>query len=251
MADRATKKVAVVTGASGGVGRSVVDRLSREGYTVAAIGRRPARGGRHARAAAGATHAYTCDVADRAQVKATVRAILKDLGRIDAVVNTAAIVRRETMAKITPEAIADTLGVNLLGTMNVALACVPALKRSRGTIVNLSSALTHHPIPGLAVYTTSKGAVESFTKALAVELAPAHVRANALSLAALRSGIFRAEGTSDADYRKTLARASNYYPLKRIGEPGEVAAMIAFLVGPESSWITGTIIPVDGGKSIA
>ena len=251
MADRATKKVTVVTGASGGVGRSVVDRLSREGYTVAAIGRRPARGERRARAAAGATHAYTCDVADRAQVKATVRAILKDLGRIDAVVNTAAIVRRETMAKITPEAIADTLGVNLLGTMNVALACVPALKRSRGAIVNLSSALTHHPIPGLAVYTTSKGAVESFTKALAVELAPAHVRANALSLAALRSGIFRAEGTSDADYRKTLARASNYYPLKRIGEPGEVAAMIAFLVGPESSWITGTIIPVDGGKSIA
>ena len=154
------------------------------------------------------------------------------------------------MGKISPKAIDDTIGINLVGTMNVSLACLPALKRTRGTIINLSSGLARRPSAGSVVYAASKGGVEAFTKALAAELAPFGVRANAISPAAVHSEIYYADGMSKADYTALMRRVGKGYPLDRAGEPADVSAWMSFLAGPDATWMTGAVIQVDGGKSV-
>ena len=126
-------KVAVVTGGGSGLGRDIANRLVRDGYRVAILGRRtarlkPKRGERD-------LYPYTCDIADRQQVRATVKAIRADLGRIDLLVNNAGILRRATHDEITPEAIEEQFGTNLIGMMQMCLASIPALKKTCGNIV--------------------------------------------------------------------------------------------------------------------
>jgi NAD(P)-dependent dehydrogenase (short-subunit alcohol dehydrogenase family) len=243
MATKAVKKVALVTGGGTGLGRDGANRLVRDGFTVAVVGRRaarlkPRRGER--------LHPYACDVADAGEVESTVRAVVRDLGRLDVLVNSAGIIRREPISKISPKAIDYTIGINLVGTMNVCLACLPALKKTHGTIINISSGLAHRPSPGSVVYAASKGGVEAFSKALAAELAPSGVRANVISPAAVHSEIYYADGMSTADYAALMHRVGKGYPLGRAGEERNPRRH----VGPDATWITGAVIQVDGGKSV-
>ncbi len=151
---RQAKRVAVVTGGGTGIGRGIARRLSQDGFIVAAIGRRaarlkPKRGERW--------HPYVCDVAEVGQIHDTVRAIRRDHGRIDVLVNSAGVVRREAIEKTTQDNITHTLGINLVGTMNFCIACIPALKRSKGSIINIGSSLTDRCSPQHSVYAASKG----------------------------------------------------------------------------------------------
>ena len=121
---KAPRKVAVVTGGGTGLGRHAAIRLTQDGFTVAVIGRRADR----LRPRRGETlHPYPCDVADPSDIKKTVRAIVRYLGRIDLLLNTAGVVKREPLAKLTPETISYQVDM-LMGTINMSLACVPALK---------------------------------------------------------------------------------------------------------------------------
>ena len=167
-----SRKVAVVTGGASGIGRACASALARDGYALAILDLRTHR----LRARRDEElHAYRCDIADAAEVAETVRAIHSELGRIDVLVNCAGVFREERLDDIAPDSIDLIVGTNLIGTINVSLGCVPALKQNRGTIVNISSLQSQRPSPGLAIYAATKGAIESFTKALAVELAPSRV----------------------------------------------------------------------------
>ena len=243
------KKVAVVTGGGTGIGRDCANKLARDGFVVAVIGRRanrlkPKRGERF--------HPYPCDISDAAQVKTTIRAILADLGRIDVLVNNAGILIREPLAELTRETIETTIGINLIGTMNLCLACLSALKKTKGSIINMSSGLAQRPSPGVSIYSATKGGIESFTKALAIELAPHRVRANVVAPGLVRSEIYTSQGMDKRSYDKMLlARGAEVYPLGRAGEPEDVSEMVAYLASDKANWMTGVIIPIDGGRCAA
>jgi len=245
---RKAKKVAVVTGGGTGIGRGIAQRLSKDGFNVAVIGRRegrlkPKRGERW--------HAYVCDVADVHQIRDTVRAIRKDHGRIDVLVNSAGVVQREPIEKTTQANIDYTLGINLVGTMNFCIAAIPALKRTRGSIINISSSLTDRCSAQHSVYAASKGGVNAFSKSIAVELAPHKIRVNVVSPSLVRSEIYFPDGMDRKTYAELLkASAEGYYPLGRAGEPSDIAALVSYLASPESGWVTGVVIPIDGGESV-
>ena len=193
-----------------------------------------------------------CDVTDEAQIKRSVRAIVGDLGRIDVVVNCAGIMREERIGEIRRTTIEQVIGTNLVGTMNVCLAAIPALRRVKGAIVNISSAQAHRPSPGLAIYAATKGGVEAFTKALAVELAPAGVRVNAVSPGLVRTRILHDHvGVTAATYGAYVKRRGRGYLLGRIGEASEVAEMVAFLGSPAAAWITGAVVPWTAARVLA
>jgi NAD(P)-dependent dehydrogenase (short-subunit alcohol dehydrogenase family) len=237
-------RVALVTGASRGIGRAIAETLAGAGYTVAGVARGSAQFD-------GATcHPYACDVSDTDAVGHLVRRISEDFGRIDVLINCAGILKSERFERMTRADMAAQIGVNLWGVINMTQACLAMLKASRGKIVNVSSTLSQRPIPGISIYAATKGAVEAFTRALAVELGDDGVRVMAVQPAIVRSDIWIAAGMNPAAYAALMAARALEYPLGRIGEPQDVANLVAYLVSDGASWLTGVCIPVDGGSSV-
>ena len=238
-------RVAVVTGGGTGLGRDAAKRLARDGFTVAVLGRRADRlKPRHGEI----LHPYPCDVADPAAIKATVRAIVGDLGGINVLVNSAGVIKREPLAKITQATIAYQVDVNLMGTINMSLACVPALKKTKGAVINFSSEFSRRAAPGFLIYCATKGGIDAFTRALAVELGRYQITVNAISPGLVRSEIYFNDGAmTKAAYEKYLKAYGKMYPLGRAGEPEDVSEMVSFLASDRASWMTGDVISVDGG----
>ena len=245
---KTAQKVAIVTGGGTGIGRECANALARDGFKVSVIGRRPDR----LKPRRGEIlYPYVCDVSDHAQVKTTVKAVLADHGRIDALVNVAGVLRYEPITKMTQDTIDYVVGVNLIGTMYFSVACIPALKKTKGTIINMSSALAHRPRPRVAVYVATKGGIECFTKALAVELAPMRIRCNVVSPGLVRSEIHYTTGMGREEHRKYLTDRGPGHPLGRTGEPDDISGLVCYLASNESRWMTGVVIPIDGGTCVA
>ncbi len=246
---RITMKVAIVTGGGTGLGRDMANRLVADGFRVAILGRRPSR--LKPKKDEKNLYPYVCDIADKAQIKATVKAIRRRFGRIDVLVNNAGVVQRATHDKITPEHIDHTFSINLLGMMHMCLECIPALKRNKGSIINISSSLTERCAPEYGVYAATKGAMNAWSKTLSMELARWGVRVNVVSPSLVRSEIYFADGMSRKEYNNHLKElGDNYFPLGRSGEPRDISGMVAFLASDESTWMTGQIVTIDGGESV-
>lgn len=240
----AGSRVAVVTGAGSGIGRACAEALARDGFKVVGLGRRvePLR--------AAAVEPRVCDVADAGQTRAVLSALTDALGRIDVLVNAAGLVRSARFGEMAEDDIDALVSVNLKGTLNTVSAALPGLRRYGGAIVNISSTLAQRPTAGAAVYAATKGAIDALTRALAVELAPEGIRVNAVSPSLVRSDIWLSAGMDQPSYDALLAARGREYPLGRVGEPSDVAAMVAFLASPRADWMTGAVIPVDGGSSV-
>ena len=244
---RAPQKVALVTGGGTGLGRATAKALLRDGFTVAVCGRRAERlKPKHNES----FHPYACDIADNASVKRMVKAVLADHGRLDVVVNNAGIMRSEKIGQIKQATIEDLVRINLIGTVNVSLATIPALTKTKGHLIMLSSVLSQRPNPGTAIYSATKGGVESFAKALAVELAPKKVRCNVVSPALVDTEIY-AHALDRPAFNKLLKERGRAYPLGRAGVPEDISEIVAYLASDNTTWMTGVVIPMDGGRMVA
>ena len=244
-----TRKVAIVTGGGTGLGRDMANRLARDGFAVAILGRRahrlePVEGERR-------LYPHVCDVADRAQIKATVKAIRDRFGRIDVLVNNAGVMHCQTWDELSDEMIRYHLDVNLVGTINMCLECAPALKRARGSIVNVSSSLTERCAPSYLAYSASKGGVNAWSKTLAMELSRWGVRVNIINPSLVRSEIVIADGATPQEYEAHLEELGRtYFPMGRSGEPEDVSALVSYLASDESRWMTGATLTIDGGEAV-
>jgi 3-oxoacyl-[acyl-carrier protein] reductase len=242
-------QVALVTGGSRGIGRAVVLALAREGAKVAFV----YKGAREAAEqlvadvtkAGGNAEALQGDVAQADTASRIVEKVLSDWGRVDILVNNAGIIRDGLFVRLEQDDWDAVIDTNLGGVFQFckALAMRMASQRS-GRIINISSVAADFVNKGQCNYAASKGAVNSFTRALAVELAGRGVTVNAVAPG------FIATDMSEAVRNKAGDLIQKMIPMKRLGQPEDVAAVVVFLAGPAAAYVTGQVLTVDGGLSL-
>ncbi|MEX1275763.1 MAG: SDR family oxidoreductase [Bacteroidota bacterium] len=242
--------VVVVTGAGSGIGYATCEALANAGFLVAALGRRADRLTGYA-TPSGTVVDFVCDVTDREQVTSCISEITKELGDVRGLVNAAGIFIPRGIEEVTPADIREQFLTNVEGVVTMVQECLPGLRRTRGSIVNLSSLLTRRALPAMSIYVATKGAIEALSRALALELAPDGIRVNVVQPSLIRTEIFTAAGMPVEDSEALMTEWKDMFPLGRVGEPEDVATVIRFLIGDESSWITGADIPITGGRGVS
>lgn len=246
---RLKDQVAVVTGGSRGIGRGIVQAFAAEGAKVAFF----YRGNREAaekladevKQSGGTALALQCDVSNLQEVEAALERVEKELGPVNVLVNNAGIIRDGLFVGMDPADWNAVLQTNLGGTFNVCRALAMKMARLRkGRIINVSSVAAEYTNPGQTNYAASKGAVNSFTRALAVELAKRGVTVNAIAPG------FIATDMSEAIRNKAGDRIAKMIPMKRLGQPEDIARVAVFLASADSGYMTGQVLTVDGGLSL-
>jgi 3-oxoacyl-[acyl-carrier protein] reductase len=244
-------QVALVTGGSRGIGRAIVQALAREGAKVAFVykGSQDAAGKlqQEVTAAGGTAKAWQGDVCDPNAAKSIVAGVLADWGRIDILVNNAGVIRDGLFLTQKPEDWRTVLSTNLDGAVNFCreVAQQMAFKQRYGRIINVSSVAAEHVNSGQTNYAASKGAVNSFTRALAVELARRNVTVNAVAPGFISTDMSEAvRNMAGEDNLKKMI------PARRLGKPEDVAGVVVFLAGPAAAYVTGQVVVVDGGLSL-
>lgn len=238
----------LVTGAGSGIGAGVAALFHREGARLALLDLSEEAVLDAARRLGGAL-ALPCDVADAEQVSAAMSQAVESLGGLDGVVNVAGVDLIRDFASMTPAEWRRVQAVNLDGPMHVCKAALPAFRaHGRGTIVNVASGAALRPLVNRTAYCASKAALVMFTKALALELAPFGIRANALCPGVIDTQMVRVSYENAADPEAALREILSRPALARLGTVEEIAAAALYLTGEESSYTTGSALVVDGGR---
>ncbi len=232
----------LITGGGSGIGAATAGLFVREGAKVVAADKDPEKLERSV-AMTGAI-AIAFDVTDAIAVRRGVDAAAAAMGGIDGVVNCAGVSVSAPFSDTTLAVWNQAIDVNLTGVYLVCHSALPHLKRAyRASIVNVASGVAHQPLLNRAAYAASKGGLLAFTKVLSLELAP-RIRCNVLSPGAVETPMVTDMFTEPAQ----LQRIASLYALKRLGEPDELAQAILYLTGPESTFVTGSTLVVDGGR---
>jgi NAD(P)-dependent dehydrogenase (short-subunit alcohol dehydrogenase family) len=223
--------------------------FAAEGTRVVVVGRRAEP---LAETAAGhdLIHPLPADITGEGAAEEIVRHVVQTHGRLDILVNNAAIVQSATLDATTPEAMDAQLATNLVAPVLLVKAALPALGDG-GVIVNVSTSVGQRAWPGNAFYAATKAALETLTRSWAVELAPRGVRVVAVAPGAIGTPIGRHQGLSDERLAALRKWQIEHTPLGRIGRPEEVAWAITRLAAPDASFVTGAVVPVDGGAVVA
>lgn len=237
---------ALVTGGSRGIGRATVLALAEAGADVAISYRQNSQAAeevcRIAREFGVRAHTYQADIVCEAETKRMADALLDDLGNIDILVNNAGITHDKTFLKMSRPIWDEVLGVNLTGTFNVTRAVLPGMVEAGwGRVINLASVVGQTGNFGQTNYAVTKGGLIAFTMTLAREVSRKGVTVNAVA-----PGFIETDMTKDIP-PASLAAVKAMTPVGRLGRPEEVAAAILFLASPQASYITGQVIPVNGG----
>jgi len=240
-----TGKTVLVTGATSGIGKAAAELIANRGATVIATGRKAANLPKQ-----DGLIPMPGDLTDAGFRERLAQAAAEaGKGRLDALVNAAGIIGSGTIETTTLDGFDHMMDINVRSLFDLTQRCVDLLKAARGSIVNVSSVTGTRAFPGVLSYCVSKAAVDQMTRCIALELAAFGVRCNAVNPGVVRTNLHRNGGMSEKDYAAFVERSATTHPLGRIGEPEEVAEMIAFLAGDRSKWITGECIAVDGGRA--
>jgi NAD(P)-dependent dehydrogenase (short-subunit alcohol dehydrogenase family) len=237
-------RVCIVTGAAQGIGAACARRFASEGAKVVLADIDDARGQATARDVDGLY--VRCDVGDKAQVDTLVAKTMLSHGRVDVLVNNAGIFRAAAFLDISESDFDAVLRINLKGSFLMGQAVAREMaKVGRGAIVNMSSVNGVLAIPDIASYNVSKGGINQLTRVMALALADKGIRVNAVAPGTIATELAaKAVLTSEDARKKILSRT----PMKRLGEPSEVADVVAWLASDAASYVTGEIVVVDGGR---
>jgi 3-oxoacyl-[acyl-carrier protein] reductase len=242
-----SNKVAVVTGASKGIGAAIAKSLAAEGASVV-VNYSSSKAGAdkivdEIHKAGGTAIAVGGDVSKAAEAQGIIKAAIKNYGRLDILVNNSGVYEFAPLEGITEENFHRQFNVNVLGLLLTTQAAAKQLGDG-GSIVNISSVVTTITPPNSAVYAGTKGAVDAITGVLAKELGGRKIRVNAINPGPVETEGTHAAGIIGSDLEKTLAAQT---PLGRIGQPGDIASMAVFLASDDSGWLTGETLLATGG----
>jgi 3-oxoacyl-[acyl-carrier protein] reductase len=239
------QKVAVVTGASRGIGAAIATRLAADGFAVVlnyagGAAEADALAGRIERAGGKALSAQA-DVSDPQAVKRMFDAVEAALGGVDAVVNNAGIMRLASIAESDDALIESQLAVNLKGSLHTMREAARRL-RGGGRIINLSSSIAGLYPPTYGVYAATKAAVEAMTRVLAKELRGRNITVNAVAPGPTATALFL-----DGKPQAVVDQLARQAPLERLGQPDDIANVVSFLAGPDGAWVNGQVLRANGG----
>lgn len=248
---RLAGKVAIVTGGGSGIGRAIAQALAKEGAQVAIVGRRKDKLHQAAdeiRSAAGQAIAITADITDSVDTHSAVAEVEKHFGKLNVLINNAGALSVSTVESISEADWDRIISVNLKGPFLMSRAALPAIRRAGGgSIVNIGSVLGLVAVKDRAAYCASKGGVTLLTKAMALDHAHEQIRVNCICPSVVETDLIREIFAKSEEGRRAKQARLATIPLGRFGQPQDVAGLAVFLASDESSWMTGTAIPLDGG----
>ncbi len=243
-------RVALVTGASSGIGRATASRFAAEGAAVALVGRDRAALERTAGDVAGESAVVLADLSELDQARRAVDEAVAFGGRLDILVNAAGIIGSGDLASTTLDEWNAMMRINLDSVFVLMQAALPHLEATRGNVVNVSSVTGPRSFPGVLAYCVSKAGVDQLTRCAALELAPSGVRVNAVNPGVVVSNLHRRGGMQEEAYEAFLEHSRTTHPLGRVGQPEDIADAIAYLASEQAGWVTGVTLNLDGGRHL-
>jgi 3-oxoacyl-[acyl-carrier protein] reductase len=242
-------KVAVVTGASKGIGASIAKHLAAEGASVI-VNYSSSKAGAdkvvsEITASGGKAVAVQADVAKKADIERLFAEAKKAYGQLDVLVNNAGIYEFLPLEQVTEEHFHKQFNLNVLGLILSTREAVKYFSPAGGSIINIGSVAGVHPVPTAAVYSATKAAVDAVTRALSKELGPRHIRVNSLNPGMVETEGVQSAGIIGSDFQKQVEAQT---PLGRIGQPQDIGKVAAFLASEDAGWITGEVLLVSGGQ---
>lgn len=248
MSQKLQGKVAVVTGASKGIGAAIALHLAKEGASVVVNYSSSKEGADRVVAAivdnGGKAVAVQANVAKPADIERLFAETKKAFGKVDVLVNNAGIYEFSPLDAITPEHFHKQFDLNVLGLLLTTQEAVKYFPTSGGNIINVSSVVAATPVPNAAVYSATKAAVDAVTRSLAVELGSRQIRVNSINPGMIETEGAHTAGITESDFRKQIEQQT---PLGRIGQPRDIATAVVFLATDDSGWVTGQTLHAAGG----
>jgi 3-oxoacyl-[acyl-carrier protein] reductase len=236
--------VALVTGATSGIGAEIARVFAAHHASVAVVGRNAERGEgvvKEIEEKGGTAIFIKADMSTEKDVADMFSAVEKKFGKLNIVVNNAGIFVQAALEDLTAAQVDETFSTNVRASILIAKLAMPYLKKTEGTIINMSSMVGVRPMGNSYIYAASKAAIINLTQLTAKNYAPAHIRINAICPGTIQTPIFGGKDVSGV--AKTI-------PLGRVGQPGDIASVALFLASPAAAYVTGQIIVVDGGQSL-
>jgi NAD(P)-dependent dehydrogenase (short-subunit alcohol dehydrogenase family) len=248
MGSRLEKKVAIVTGAGSGIGRACAVTLAREGARVALVGRRKKRLEETAHQIGDSAFVLAADVSRSSEINRVLELTLKHFGGLNVLLNNAGVLHIGTAEQITEEQWDETFNVNVRGLWLLSRAVLPAMRKAGGgSIINIASVLGINGARNRASYAPSKGAVVLLTKCMAIDHGHEHIRVNAICPSFVETDLTAAVIGKAPDPSAVRAERIAVHPIGRLGQPEDIAGLAVYLASDESAWVTGAVLPVDGG----
>jgi len=241
-------KVAIVTGGGSGLGYAIAEKFIENGITTIIAGRDKEKLNKAKDALGNLCHAIPCDVSNLAFIPAFVEEVLKQFGQIDILVNNAGINMKKDFTEVSDEDFQSVLATNITAVFAMSREVVKhMLPRGSGNIIHISSMAAQYGLPKVIAYSASKTAIDGMTRAMAVELSPKGIRVNAIAPGFIYSAMTDKALNSDPERK---AKVFGRTPMGYMGQPEDIGAAAYFLASDAAKYITGVVLPVDGGNSI-
>jgi len=246
------KKVALITGATSGIGKETAILFGKEGAKLMLVARDRNRlkdVASKIKQNGGDAEVFPADITNQQKMKECVDKTLEIYSGIDILVNSAGIIANGTIEDTKMEDWDYMMDINLRAVFNLTQLLLPSLIERKGNIVNVSSVTGVRAFPGVLAYCVSKAGLDQFTRCIALELAPKGVRVNAVNPGVTYTELHRRGGMDEKKYAAFLEHSKTTHPIGRIGQPKEIAELILFLASPHAGWITGATYSIDGGRA--
>ncbi len=243
-----TKKIALVTGGGSGLGFAIAQQFVQHGITTIIVGRDMDKLNKAKEALGSDCHARTCDVSNLSSIPEFMNGLVQDFGQIDILVNNAGINQKKAFTEVTDEEFQRIISTNLCAVFTMSREVVKdMLKRNSGCIINISSMAAQYGLPKVIAYSASKTAIDGLTRAMAVELSPNGIRVNAIAPGFIYSDMTAKALDSDPERK---AKVFGRTPMGHMGQPEDIGQAALYLASDGAKYVTGVVLPVDGGNSI-